>query len=567
MRRPSRAVQVLLVCGLSLLGAPAGELHAQRPTARVAPRLQRLLEAYQAGGEPAVRRFAAQRRLRLRESLGGLRVPVLLEPRGASARELDLGQVAALGAQVDAVSDSFLRVLARPSEIPRLATLADVRIVRAPTVARALATGSGAVVSESVALTGASALQQAGIVGAGVRVAVVDLGFQGLSAAIAAGELPAGTRAIDFTGTGVERDTDHGVAVAEEIADMAPGIALTCIKIGDEVDLENAAAYLRTAGIRIANHSVGWVLSSYYDDTGPINAIVNRSHDVDGVMWSVAAGNAAQSHWRGPWGDADRDQRLDFGPGQNALGILHSDGFVSVFLNWNQYGHSLTDLDLYVRDRSGAIVASSTDPQTGPQDPVEEVSFAYDPARAPYRAEVVHYAGPVSGLDVTLFSFDDDFAQPTPASSVMDPADAHGSFAVGAIPESRYGSLGGVVLEPYSSQGPTTDGRMKPDLCAPDGTSTFTYGLLGAYGTSFTAPVAAGAAALWLQISPGLAAADLERALAGQAVDVGLAGPDSRCGAGKLRLLLPGSSSASCGAGCTSPAPGPRRRQRTPRVF
>ena len=560
MRPALRAILLSSLCGLWLLGVPAGELHAQRPAARLGARLQRLVQAYQEGGDPAVRRLGAARRLRLRESRDGVLVPVLLEPRTTSARELDLAAVAALGARVDAVSDSFVRVLARPRDIPRLTTLADVRVVRAPSIARALGIGSGRVVSESVALTGAAALQQAGIVGSGVRVAVVDLGFQGLSAAIAAGELPPGTRSVDFTGTGVESDTDHGVAVAEEIADMAPGIALTCIKIGDEVDLENAAAYLRTAGIRIANHSVGWVLSSYYDDTGPVNDIVNRSHDVDGVFWSVAAGNAARSHWRGTWADADQDGRLDFGPRLNALGLTNPDGFVSVFLNWNQYGHSVTDLDLYVRDRTGAIVASSTDPQTGPQDPVEEVSFAYDPARAPYRAEVVHYAGPVTGLDVTLFSFDDDFTQPSPASSVMDPADAHGAFAVGAIPESLYGVPVGAAPEPYSSRGPTTDGRMKPDLCAPDGTSTFTYGLLGSYGTSFSAPVAAGAAALWLQTSPGLGAADLAQALATQAVDVGAPGPDSRCGAGKLHLLLPGSSATSCGAACTSP--GPRRRGR-----
>ncbi len=560
MRRPFRILAFVLVCGLSLVAAPARELQAQRPAARIGPRLQHLVAAYQAGGESAVRRFGAARHMRLRESTQGVWVPVVLEPRGTSARELDLAAAEALGARVDAVSDSFARVLARPADIPRLATLADVRVVRAPTAARALAVGKGRIVSESVSLTGAAALQQAGFSGAGVRVAVVDLGFQGLSAAIGAGELPAGTRAVDFTGTGVESDTDHGVAVAEEITDMAPGISLTCIKIGDEVDLENAAAYLHAAGIRIANHSVGWVLSSYYDDTGPINGIVNHSHDVDGVLWTVAAGNAAQSHWRGAWVDADHDQRLDFAPGQNALGITNPDGFVSVFLNWNQYGHSVTDLDLYVRDRSGAIVASSTDPQTGPQDPVEEVSFPYDSTRAPYRVEVVHQAGPVDGLDVTLFSFDDDFTQPDPASSVMDPADAHGAFAVGAIPALRYPAVDHPAPEPYSSQGPTTDGRLKPDLCAPDGTSTFTYGLQAAYGTSFSSPVAAGAAALLLQASPGLAAAGLAQELVTQAADVGPAGPDALCGAGELQLVVPTSTVTTCTGHCIRHAP--RRRVR-----
>jgi hypothetical protein len=565
MHRSLRIFPILLAGALPLVGAPAGELQAARPNARMGARLQHLVAAYQAGGEAAVRRFGAERQLRLRESRLGPWVPIVLEPRGTSARELDLAAVEERGARVDAVSDSFVRVLARPADIPRLATLADVRVVRTPTPARALGVGEGRVVSESVSLTGAAALQQVGFTGGGVRVAVVDLGFQGLGAAIAAGELPRSTRAVDFTGTGVERDTEHGVAVAEEIADMAPGVSLTCIKIGDEVDLENAAAYLRATGIRIANHSVGWVLASYYDDTGPINGIVNRSHDQDGVLWTVAAGNSALSHWRGAWVDADHDERLDFAPGENALDITNPDGFVSVFLNWNQYGHSITDLDLYVRDRNGAIVASSTDPQTGAQDPAEEVSFRYDAARAPYRAEVVHHAGPVDGLDVTLFSFDDDFARPSAGSSVMDPADAHGALAVGAIAASRYALASGVAPESYSSQGPTTDGRLKPDLCAPDGTSTFTYGLRASYGTSFSAPVAAGAAALWLQASPGLDAAGLAQALLTQAADVGPPGADSLCGAGRLELVVPSSSAPICSAGC-SPAPPLRHvRRRSPR--
>src|SRR5215831_8234820 len=169
--------------------------------------------------------------------------------------------------------------------------------------------------------------------------------------------------------------------------DMAPGAQLYCLKVSDETDLENAAAYLRTNGIRIANMSLSFWGESYYDDTGPINTVINSSHDTDGVFWSVAAGNYAKSHWRGAWSDPDGDNRLNFSPTANAITLKSfaaSDGrTVGVFLNWNQYGNSVTDLDLYVLDKSGNTVASSTNPQNGPQEPLEELSFQYDSSKAP----------------------------------------------------------------------------------------------------------------------------------------------------------------------------------------
>jgi hypothetical protein len=93
--------------------------------------------------------------------------------------------------------------------------------------------------------------------------------------------------------------------------------------------------------------------------------------------------------------------------------------------------------------------------------------------------------------------------------------------------------------EPYSSCGPTTDERLKPDLMAPDGTSSFTYGPNGSFGTSFAAPVVAGAAALLLQDLPGLSPEDLALALFDNTIDVGPPGPDPISGQGTLYLPEP----------------------------
>ncbi len=217
-------------------------------------------------------------------------------------------------------------------------------------------------------------------------MAVVDLGFIGLSEAIAQGELPQNTVVVELPGSNddnIESNTEHGVGVAEHVMDMAPGATLYCIMVGDELDLENAADFIRDNGIQAANHSVGWVNPSCYDNTGPIRSIINRSRDDDEVFWSVAAGNDAERHWRGDWLDPDGDNILNFTSNDERMDLTSPSSIAYVFLNWDQYGNSVTDLDLYVRDRRGRIVAGSEGWQTGLEAPAEAVGFIYSSRRAP----------------------------------------------------------------------------------------------------------------------------------------------------------------------------------------
>lgn len=500
--------------------------------------LEQIRKQYAVHGLEVARGVAEGLGRPLREERGQPLMPVIVDRQVTRLASFQ-GRLASSGARLDAVSRSYARILVPLARLEKLIHAFPNERLRAPFPAKSLF-GLGTAISESVALTAADGYQAGNLDGSGTKVAVIDLGFAQLGNALASGDLPStacdAAHSQDYTGTGLTTGTKHGTGVAEHVADMAPGVELYCLKVGDVVDLQNAAAYLRTQGIDVANHSVGWVLASYYDDTGEINSVVNDSRDDDGIFWTVSAGNEAQRHWRGIWADTDGDSVQEFAAGDELMALSGTAGTVSVFLNWDQYGAAnKTNLDLYVVNSAGATVASSTIVQNFFIDPYEWVSFSYQASQAPYSVKVTRAGGNAAGLDITLFSFNHNFEYPVAASSLMDPANAHGAFTVGAVYQANW-TQPNPPIRAYSSQGPTNDGRLKPDLVAPDGTASLTYGVSS--GTSFSAPTVAGAAALLLQEDLLQDAVTLGSRLLSSAIDVGVSGPDYVYGAGKLQLPL-----------------------------
>lgn len=115
------------------------------------------------------------------------------------------------------------------------------------------------------------------------------------------------------------------------------------------------------------------------------------------------------------------------------------------------------------------------------------------------------------------------------ARSLVAPADAPEALAVGATHWRTD------RLAEYSSQGPTLDGRVKPDLSAPTGVDTVSYD--GEFnGTSASAPHVAGAAALIKQRYPDWGPAEIQAYLEDLALDLGTPGRDTLYGAGRLNL-------------------------------
>ena len=110
------------------------------------------------------------------------------------------------------------------------------------------------------------------------------------------------------------------------------------------------------------------------------------------------------------------------------------------------------------------------------------------------------------------------------------------------------------VLSSFSSRGPTRDGRMKPDICAPGawiGAALSNDAMWQGYlvnpdgvhtmelGTSMAAPHVSGAAALLLSINPQLTASDVRTLLRDSATRDGFTGstPNASWGWGKLNVF------------------------------
>ena len=97
-------------------------------------------------------------------------------------------------------SENYVEAIVPLSVLDQIGGIKNMDWVRGPHKPKLLANGLGSVVSQSVPLLGAQGYQNSGVTGSGLKVAVIDAGFGGLSEAQSNGEIPANAIEVNVAG-------------------------------------------------------------------------------------------------------------------------------------------------------------------------------------------------------------------------------------------------------------------------------------------------------------------------------------------------------------------------------
>jgi Subtilase family len=355
--------------------------------------------------------------------------------------------------------------------------------------------------------------------------------------------LPSGS--CGFAGAGAE-----GTALLEIVHDIAPGAQLFFDNSSTDMEFNQAVNDLASKADVVMDDINFFGLP--YDGASAVSqntaSALNSATDPMRAYFT-AVGNNARQHYLGlytdsgvngttlglPPGDLHLFQAssttsdiLGLGPTATDRIILPESGEVVVILSWNDpFGGSTNNYDLYlINESTGKVASSSTDVQNGAQDPVEFFDYTNDTgAQGNFDIIIQNVNNQAQPKQLSLFLFEPECAAAGPlpiatghteihnyntvGSSIAAEADAGGSpvsvVSVGAI---RASDSGNKDIEYYSSNGPTLDGRVKPDVTGIDGVSITGAGDFENpfYGTSAATPHAAGIAALLLQAAPCLLA-------------------------------------------------------------
>ncbi|MEN8614415.1 S8 family serine peptidase [Dehalogenimonas sp. THU2] len=421
-----------------------------------------------------------------------------------------------------------------------------------------------------------------GLDGTGVTIAVLDSGLDLSHPDIPS--LASGTIVKDYSNwpsldeTVANHYTGHGTHVTGSVlgdgsassglyAGMAPGADLVFLKIGNDSNASATSEAMVNAiqdAVDVYHADIitmsygGW--SDHHDGSDAMSQAVDYAVS-QGAVVLIAAGNSGN----------DADHYSGTVPGNDStdfIAITAGNTPASLYFNmvWFDGPGISDDLELEYYNSSRHLIGSTQFLQNesfrGTESQYSNV--ASQPAGTYYlkvknnssSAQLFHLYYVGNGY-VT-------FADPDPAYTLNSPAEADSAIAIGAyvtraswLDYSGAGHSYGYELDeiaPFSSRGPRVDtgAPLKPEIVAPgsvvisarDGdiyTSASLYWIDNSeyyvmQGTSMATPVAAGAAALIIQVHPDWTPAQVRDYLESNAVDMGAAGNDDTHGHGRLYL-------------------------------
>lgn len=508
--------------------------------------LTRLAETWKVRGADAARAFSRTRGIDIEDGTVRIVAEAAASAGGTSAFpsvRVVAARIASLGGTVASSFRGLVEAYVPVAGLESLAGHPLVSYLRRPLRPRPMA------VSEGVARIGANLWEDLSPFHTGGRetkICVLDLGFMGYEN-LKGSELPSDVTVRSFRADrDAEAGQDHGAACAEIVYDIAPGAKMFLANFSTEGEHHDAVNWILSQGFDVVSYSIGWLNAGDGKGTGPISEDVQQAAD-NGTVWVAAAGNSALSHFIGDFNDPDEDGWMEFPNGSEFLSwTVPALSPTSAYLNWDDWGtwNPLTyeysgsaqdyDLYLYVFDNGAwRLMDQSVGPQTGAQWPTEDLSEWSVPRTTSWAVRIRRKnATRNCRMEVFVDGNSGAIADNVPQGSLLVPADAAGAISVGAV---DWSADRREPFHVYSSEGPTKDGRIKPEFTAPSGVSTASFGPRNFYGTSASTPHVAGAVGL-LRQKTSLSLSKILEILAARAVDLGDPGTDNIYGAGRISV-------------------------------
>ncbi|OIB56695.1 S8 family peptidase [Natrialba sp. SSL1] len=312
----------------------------------------------------------------------------------------------------------------------------------------------------------------------------------------------------------------HGTAVAATIARIAPDADLHLATFETPEDYEDGLEWLvdRDVDVIVAPVADAGTLG---DGSSKLARATAAATEQSVVV--APAGNLGTGHWTGTYSPDESGARgFEGGPLNEVRG---PNGHAEFHLSWDDPDETY-QLELYRLEDDGSTtrVAQSLPREYG-DVPGERLTAQLDDDT--YGLAV---RGPGADTEITtntrirVTSSTHSLADGRSSGSIAAPAAAPDVLSVGAINE------GADEVAPYSSRGPTTDGRLGVDVVAPDSHPTGADPTFD--GTSASAAYVGGVAALVVDAGPELSPEDVRRTLASTAEPTD--GVDTESGRGQV---------------------------------